>query len=62
MKILKLPDVMDATALSRSSIYAFIQKNAFPKPIHLSERARGWVSDEIDAWIDHRAELRGGAK
>lgn len=57
--ILKLPQVMDATGLSRSSIYAFIQKDTFPKPIPLSDRARGWKSDEVTAWIEQRAEMRG---
>ena len=42
-KILKLPDVMEATALSRSSIYAFISKDAFPKPVPLGARAVGWL-------------------
>jgi len=58
-KMLKLPDVMRATALSRSSIYAFIQKNMFPSPVRLGARAVGWKSDEIAAWIESRAELRG---
>jgi prophage regulatory protein len=53
-KILKLPDVMEATALSRSSIYAFIQKGIFPRPCRLGERAVGWKSDEISAWIESR--------
>ncbi|MEI6729748.1 MAG: AlpA family transcriptional regulator [Pseudomonadota bacterium] len=61
-KILKLPDVINLTALSRSSIYAFIQKGIFPKPIRLGERSVGWKSDEITTWIEQRSELRGGAK
>lgn len=61
-KILKLPEVMKATALSRSSIYAFVNKSKFPAPVKLSERAVGWLSSEIDGWLAQRAELRGGAK
>jgi len=59
-KIIKLPDVMKRCALSRSSIYAYIQNNRFPKPIRLGERAVGWMEAEIAAWIEQRAELRGG--
>jgi prophage regulatory protein len=59
-KILKLPDVMERCALSRSSIYAYIQNNKFPKPIRLGVRAVGWMEAEIAAWIEQRAELRGG--
>jgi len=63
-KILKLPDVMVATALSRSSIYDFIKRGKFPAPIKLSERAVGWLASEVDGWLTQRAELRsvaGGA-
>ncbi len=59
-KVLKLPDVMERCALSRSSIYAYIQNNKFPKPIKLGERSVGWIDAEISAWIEYRAELRGG--
>lgn len=61
-KILKLPEVMKATALSRSSIYAFVSKGRFPAPVKLSERAVGWLESEISAFINQRAELRGAAK
>lgn len=57
--VLRLPDVMAKCGLGRSSIYAYIQKNAFPQPIRLGERAVGWKSDEVDAWIEQRAEMRG---
>lgn len=59
MKILRLPEVIATTGLGRSSIYAYVQKNAFPHPIRLTERAVGWKSDEVAAWIEQRAELRG---
>jgi prophage regulatory protein len=58
-KILRLPDVIAITGLGRSSIYAYVQTNAFPRPIRLGERAVGWKSDEIAAWIEQRAEMRG---
>lgn len=60
-KILKLPEVISATALSRSSIYAYISKGAFPKPIPLGEKSVGWISSEITTWISDRAALRDTA-
>jgi prophage regulatory protein len=59
MKILKLNQVIEKTGLSRASIYAFIKKGKFPKQLNLSERAVGWLSNEIDAFIAERAEQRG---
>jgi len=61
MKILRLPEVMTTTGLGRSSVYAFVAQNTFPRPIRLGERAVGWKSDEVNTWIEQRAELRGGA-
>lgn len=61
-RILKLPDVMAVTALSRSSIYDFIKRGKFPAPVRLSERAVGWLSTEIEMFLEQRAQLRGGAK
>ena len=57
--ILRLPAVMQVTGFSRSSIYAYVQAGKFPSPVHIGERAVGWKSEEIAAWIEKRAELRG---
>ena len=49
-KIYRLPDVMNITGLSRSSIYLRISANEFPKPVKLGRRAVGWPEDSIIAW------------
>lgn len=57
-RILKLPAVMEATQLSRSSIYAFAKKGQFPAPVRLGENSVGWLSEEIEGWIAERATQR----
>ena len=49
-KMYRLPEVMDMTGLSRSSIYLRISTNEFPKPVKLGRRAVGWPEDTIIAW------------
>ena len=49
-KIYRLPDVMNMTGLSRSSIYLRISTNEFPKPVKLGRRAVGWPEESIIAW------------
>ena len=49
-RIYRLPDVMNMTGLSRSSIYLRISTNEFPKPVKLGRRAVGWPEDSIIAW------------
>lgn len=52
--ILRLPAVKARTGLSRSTIYLRISEGAFPKPVSLGARAVGWISSEIDGWVDQR--------
>lgn len=53
--ILRLPEVMKKTGLSRSTIYAYIDRGEFPKPIKIGLRAVGWHEHEINQWIEARA-------
>ena len=57
--IIRLRDVINRTALSRSSIYAYIQKGDFPAPVSLGARASGWVEEEVNDWIQSKIEQRG---
>jgi len=59
---LRLPQVIERTGLSRSTIYEKIKSKTFPLPISLGARAVGFISREIDEWIETRiAESRGEA-
>lgn len=62
-RILRRPDVENATGLSRSTIYAMIAEGAFPKPIQLGKRAVGWREADITGWITDRVAsgIAGGA-
>ena len=58
--ILRLPAVIERTGLSRSTIYLKIDQGHFPRQVKLSERAIGWPSSEIDAWIQSRIDESQG--
>ena len=53
-KILRRQQVEELTGLSRSTIYAMMSNNQFPKPISLSARSVGWLEAEINLWIESR--------
>lgn len=55
-KILRLPEVIELTGLSRSTIYARIAENKFPRSYSLGGRAVGWFKHEIDQWFDSLIE------
>ncbi len=58
LTILRRPQVEERTGLSRSTIYLFMEQGVFPKPIGLGPRSVGWLSNEIDQWIEERIEQR----
>lgn len=57
-RLLKMPEVMTQTGLSRSHLYALAQKGEFPKPVKLSERSSAWVEAEVVGWIEARINER----
>jgi len=48
--LLRLPRVMQETALGRSSIYAAISEGRFPPPVRIGRRAVAWRKEDIEAW------------
>jgi prophage regulatory protein len=50
-RLLRLSEVIERTALSRSHIYALIERNQFPAQRKLGAKCSRWVEAEIDAWI-----------
>jgi len=57
-KILRLSQVKEITGLSRSTIYLRMSEGSFPKKIDLGARAIGWVSSEINQWIEEKISVR----
>ena len=59
-RLLALRDVTQATALSRSAVYALMAESRFPKPIRIGSRAVRWVEQEVLDFIASRP--RGGSQ
>jgi len=56
--MLKLKEVQKLTGLSRSSIYAYIDKGLFPAQVKLGLRSVAWVESEIESWVDSKINAR----
>jgi len=54
--ILRLHNVMGRTGLSRSSIYQKMSTGEFPQSINLGIRSVGWISEEVEEWINDRID------
>lgn len=53
-RMMRTSEVMEATGLTRATIYAQMAKGNFPRPIKLTERLNGWRSDVIEEWLTSR--------
>ena len=55
MRLIRLPETLKKTGLSRSRLYA---DQSFPRRVQLGARGVAWVEAEIDEWIKARIESR----
>ena len=53
-KILRLPAVLELIQLSRSTVYAMLKNDDFPKPLKLGPRARAWRLEDVENWLEGR--------
>ncbi len=59
-RLLRLPEVLQRVALSKSTLYARVREGSFPRPVHLGSLS-AWVESEIDAWIAVQINSRSAA-
>ena len=62
LALIKLPVVIQRTALSKTTIYGLIKSNEFVKPINLGGKSIAFVESEVNDWIQARIDAsRKGA-
>lgn len=58
VRIMKDAEVEEITSLSRQTRRNLTQRGKFPSPVWITGRTRGYLSDEIFAWLDERRDMR----
>ncbi len=59
--VLRLPQVVERTGVSRTRIYEMMEAGRFPKPIKIGARAIAFIADEVDGWVADRMAEREAA-
>ena len=60
-RLVRRPEVEFRTGVKRSTMYLYIKRGSFSRPIPLgTSHAVGWLSSEIDAWIGARIRAARG--
>lgn len=58
VQLLRLPQVIKLTGLSRDTIYRMVREGRFPQHIKVSERASRWRADEVGNWLERLSSER----
>ena len=61
-KMLRAPEVMARTGLSRVTIWRRVRAGTFPAPTELGANSIGWPESEITAWLANRPRRTYGAE
>ncbi len=58
LRIIKLPEVLSLTGLSRASVYEKMNQKVFPLAVKLGGRSVGWYESEIVEWLKSRPRAK----
>ena len=57
-RVLKMDEVCKKTGISKTEIYRQMAAGKFPAHFKIGKRGTGWVSSEIDQWIENVSAKR----
>ena len=52
--MMRLPEVLAVTGLSKSTVYSMAKAGQFPNPVKLGARAVAWPSHLVQQWLAAR--------
>lgn len=53
--LLRVSQLQVLLTCCRSSVYAWMKREGFPRPVRLSRNAVAWYRVEVEQWIESRA-------
>jgi len=54
VQVYRIKELTKLLGVSKETIYFWIRKNQFPKPIKLGERASGWLKEDVEKWLENK--------
>ncbi len=56
-QILRRAEVLARVGLGKTTLYALIGRDEFPKPMRLSAKRVGWLESEVEDWLARGKEV-----
>ncbi len=60
LRLLPIREVLTRTGLKRATLYVYVKRGWFPKPVRIGPNRVGWVESEVEGWIRARIGERDG--
>ena len=54
LRMLRFPDVIERSGLSRTTIWRRVRAKTFPAPVQLGANSIGWPESVITEWVESR--------
>ena len=51
-RLLRFSDVIERTGLARNTIYDYVSRDEFPKPVKLGQRMVAWRESDVNRWME----------
>lgn len=58
-RIIRLPELLEITGASRSTLYRWIREGCFPPPVRLGPNSTGWPQSQVREWLDSLQPVSG---
>ena len=58
-KLLRLGEVREIVGVAKSTIYAMMAHNRFPRPLQIGPKSVRWRESEIAEWLESRPRSTG---
>jgi prophage regulatory protein len=55
MRFIRIKDVLELVGVSRTTLWRMVRDGAFPRRVAITKSARGHVYEEVEAWMQSRA-------
>jgi prophage regulatory protein len=57
--LIRLPEVMHQSGLSKAAVYAYMKRGDFPQNMKIGIRCSAWSLAEVQDWVRARIARRG---
>ena len=56
MRFIRPVEVLRMIGVSRTTLWRMVQAGAFPAPVRITDRSRGYVLEDVEAWMKSRTQ------